>query len=214
MLRIETLTVGDLQSNCHLVANTETKEAAIVDPGAEGPRILAALEQHGLKPVAIWLTHAHIDHIGAAAHVRRATKAPLWVHEREKEWLSDPVRNLAAWAGMPFENVEADGIWKGGETFEALGASWRVRHLPGHSPGHVALLCSKEHLGLTGDLLFQGSMGRVDLPEGDPFAMVASLQELMGEPDETRIYVGHGPSTTIGREKASNQVVQGFLELR
>jgi glyoxylase-like metal-dependent hydrolase (beta-lactamase superfamily II) len=214
LLTVETLGVGPLQANCHLVANHQTGEAAVVDPGDEADRILAALERRGWKAVVIWQTHAHIDHVGAAAAVKRATGAPLWVHEREKDWLHDPVRNLAAWAGIPFEPVEADGLWKGGETIEALGVSWRVRHLPGHSPGHVALICDAEKVALSGDLLFQGSMGRVDLPEGDPFAMVGSLGELMAEAENLRLHVGHGPSTTIGREKASNYVVREFLEMR
>lgn len=211
MLEVRTLTVGPIAANCHLVFDRARGEALVVDPGDEPGTILDALKAEGLRAVGIWLTHAHIDHVGAAAAVKRATGAPLWAHRIEEAWLADPVLNLAAWAGVDFEPVAADGLWDGGETTEALGVRWRVLHSPGHSPGHVALIADEPRIALTGDLVFDGSMGRVDLPGGDPAAMAASLRRLFELEGDYRLYVGHGPMTTLARERRTNHMIAQFI---
>lgn len=209
MLEVVTLPVGALQANCHIAANAQTGEAIVVDPGGDADVILAALAQRKWRATAIWLTHAHIDHIGALAEVRDATGAPVWLHEAEKEWLRDGQLNLATWIGLPFTPCDADHLWKEGTEIEALGRAWRILHVPGHSPGQCAIVCDTDSVAFTGDLVFQGSIGRTDLPGGDEAAMASSLARLLTLPDAMRLHVGHGPATTVGRERASNPFLQG-----
>lgn len=211
-LHVHTLTVGPLQSNCHVVADAQTGQAIIFDPGDEAPSILAFLAERKLNPAAIWLTHAHIDHIGALAAVYRATEAPISIHPAEKDWLSNPDLNLATWIGIPFEIQPAHEFWNDGDEREALGHRWRVMHVPGHSPGQCAIICESENIAISGDLIFEGSMGRIDLPGGDAVAMASSLVRFLELPGATRLYVGHGGDTTIAHEKAENWVVRDFLE--
>jgi hydroxyacylglutathione hydrolase len=210
-LRIETLPVGPLQANCHLVINQVTGETIIVDPGDEAARILDTVKRRNGRIVAIWLTHAHIDHIGGAAAVHMATNAPVTIHPAEKEWLGDATLCGATWIGLPFEPVPHHALWKDNQQFSALGAHWRVLHTPGHSPGCVCLICEQEELAIVGDLVFRGSIGRMDLPGGDEVQMRSSLQRFFALEKDLRIYCGHGPSTTMGVEKRSNEFVRMYL---
>lgn len=210
-LHVQTLTVGPLQSNCHIAYNAETREAIVVDPGDDAEVILDFLAGENLRTSAIWLTHAHIDHIGACAAVKRATGAPVTIHPLERAWLSDGDLCLASWIGIQLDPVEADYEWHPGEEFEALGVQWRTMHVPGHSPGLVAIYSLEENIAFSGDLIFQGSMGRVDLPNGNPVAMTDSLERFLELPSELRLYVGHGPDTMLGAERQTNQVVKSFM---
>jgi len=211
VLSIQTLTVGPLQSNCHLAIDTDSGEAVVIDPGADPQRILEALEGAGARCVAIWNTHAHIDHIGANADLRAETGADIWVHEDERAWLADPELNLAVWVGIPFDSHEPQHLWKDGDEVEALGRTWRIEHVPGHSPGHVAIICDAEKVAFTGDLLFLGSMGRIDLPGGDRAAMRASLRRALEWPDDLKLHVGHGSNGTLARIREGNVIVRDFL---
>ena len=210
-LRVTTLTVGPLESNCHLCWNADTGKGVVVDPGADAAAILRSIEQNGFTVEAIWLTHAHGDHIGAAAAVKRATNAPVTIHPAEEAWLSDDNLNLAALLDMSIEPVEADHHWENDQQFDALGTTWKVMHVPGHSPGGVAIYSEDEGLAFSGDLLFRGSMGRVYLPNGNPIAMATSLVKFFRLPDDLRLFVGHGPDTTLAVEKSANMVVEDFL---
>ena len=211
MLKIETVPVGMLQTNCHLAWEDETGEAVIVDPGGDAELLEQRIRQANLKVAAIWNTHGHIDHIGANAAMRRFSGAPISIHPAEQDWLLDPAKNLASWIPLPYEPQPADSLWGEGDEIAAIGRTWRIWHLPGHSPGSVAIICDAEKLLFGGDLLFQGSIGRVDLPGGDPPAMVRSILRLMELPGDYRVYNGHSPVTTIGQERRTNPFVRDFL---
>lgn len=213
MIQVQTLSVGPLQANCHIPHNTETREAIIVDPGDEPERIARWLTEKNLRPIAIWNTHAHIDHINGNAALKQKFSIEITIHEAEKHWLQSDFYTVAKFAGIPLNISHADHTWKGGESIEALGAQWKVHHTPGHSPGGVSLVCAAENIMISGDLLFAGSIGRTDLPESDHDAMIASIRGLMTDwgRDEWKVYSGHGPVTTIGEERRTNPFVREFL---
>ncbi|HET8975989.1 MAG TPA: MBL fold metallo-hydrolase [Solirubrobacterales bacterium] len=198
------LTVGPVQENCFLFRRDGSDRALIVDPGDEAPRILAAVEELGVEVEAILLTHTHFDHIGAVAPVAEATGAPVWCPEIEVPVLAD----LMAWTPPgfgPFESYEADQTLKGGEKLELAGFDIDVIHTPGHSPGHVTFSVPDEQAIFSGDVLFQGSVGRVDLPGGDGPTLMESLRDLVESlPPETRVHPGHMGLTTLGAERQSN----------
>jgi len=202
-VRIETLTVGPLQVNCYLVQSLSTGDAVIIDPGGDAERILEAVRRSKATVRLIINTHGHFDHIGANALVATATGAPLALHERDATLLSG-ARDHAASFGLTAEpSPPPDILLKGGETLNAGGLEFRVIPLPGHSPGSICLL-SGNHL-FSGDALFAGSVGRTDLPGGSHEQLVRGIRErLFCLPDETLVHPGHGPATTIGREKRSN----------
>ncbi|MGZ5330996.1 MAG: MBL fold metallo-hydrolase [Solirubrobacterales bacterium] len=198
------LTVGPVQENCFVFRRDGSEAALIVDPGDEAPRILAAVEDLGAKVEAILLTHTHFDHIGAVAPVAEATGAPVWVPEIEAPVLADPMAWTPPGFG-PFEGYEADHTLKGGEKLELAGFEIDVIHTPGHSPGHVTFSIPDEQAIFSGDVLFQGSVGRVDLPGGDGPTLMESLRNLVESlPPETRVHPGHMGLTTLGAERQSN----------
>ena len=198
------LTVGPVQENCFVFRRDGSEAALIVDPGDEAPRILAAVEDLGAKVEAILLTHTHFDHIGAVAPVAEATGAPVWVPEIEAPVLADPMAWTPPGFG-PFESYEADHTLNGGEKLELAGFEIDVIHTPGHSPGHVTFSIPDERAIFSGDVLFQGSVGRVDLPGGDGPTLMESLRNLVESlPPETRVHPGHMGLTTLGAERQSN----------
>ncbi|MGZ5357748.1 MAG: MBL fold metallo-hydrolase, partial [Solirubrobacterales bacterium] len=198
------LTVGPVQENCFVFRRDGSEAALIVDPGDEAPRILAAVEDLGAKVEAILLTHTHFDHIGAVAPVAEATGAPVWVPEIEAPVLADPMSWTPPGFG-PFEGYEADHTLNGGEKLELAGFEIDVIHTPGHSPGHVTFSIPDEQAIFSGDVLFQGSVGRVDLPGGDGLTLMESLRNLVESlPPETRVHPGHMGLTTLGAERQSN----------
>lgn len=198
------LTVGPVAENCFIVRRDGAEKALIVDPGDEAPRLLAAIDELGVEIEAILLTHTHFDHIGAVAPVAAATGAPVWVPEIEAPILAD----IDTWTPPgfgPFESYEAEHKLKGGEKLELAGFDIDVIFTPGHSPGHVTFSIPDEQAIFSGDVLFQGSVGRVDLPGGDGPTLMESIRNLVESlPEETKVHPGHMGLTTLGREKQAN----------
>ena len=202
---VRTFTVGPVQENCHIARRDGATEAIVVDPGDEAPRLLEAIDALGLEVAAILLTHTHFDHVGAVAPLARATGAEVWCPELELEVLADIMR-FVPWPGFgPFESYDAEHSVAGGERLELAGLEIDVLFTPGHSPGHVTYSVPAEQAVFSGDVLFQGSIGRTDLPGGDTATLMRSLAELLDAlPDETIVHPGHMGTTTIGRERATN----------
>ncbi len=199
------LTVGQVAENCFVIRRDGADRGLIVDPGEEAERILAVVDDLGIGVDAILLTHTHFDHIGAVAPVARATGAPVYCPELEVPVLRD-IMAFVPWPGFgPYESYEADETVAGGETLELAGMTVEVVFTPGHSPGHVTYAIRDEGALFSGDVLFQGSVGRVDLPGGDWPTLLESIRGLVdGFPEETAVYPGHMGITTLGAERATN----------
>jgi glyoxylase-like metal-dependent hydrolase (beta-lactamase superfamily II) len=204
---------GAFAENCFLVV--DDGECAIVDPGEEAGLILHKVRETGAKAVAIWLTHAHLDHVLGVPAVAAATGAPVWLHPADRP-LYDGVPQQAAWFGFeaPGPLPAPDHAFAHGQTVNVGGTSFEVRHAPGHSPGSVCLVAPAAGIALSGDVLFAGSIGRTDLPGGDFETLIGSIErELLSLPDDTILYSGHGPETTIGRERRANPFLTGASRL-
>jgi hydroxyacylglutathione hydrolase len=202
---VRMFTVGQIAENCFLFRRDGSDSALIVDPGDEPPRILNAAEELGVTIDGILLTHTHFDHIGAVAPIANATGAPVWCPEIETSVLAD-INSFVPWPGFgPFESYEADHTVSGGEKLELAGMEIDVIFTPGHSPGHVTYSVSEEPAIFSGDVLFQGSVGRTDLPGGDWATLLESIRTLVDTlPEDTAVYPGHMGITTLGAERASN----------
>jgi hydroxyacylglutathione hydrolase len=214
MIDVRMFTVGPVQENCFIVRRKDATNALIVDPGDEADKLLAALENLGIETVeAILITHTHFDHVGAVAPVARATQAPVYVPELEKEVLAN-IMDYVPWPGFgPFESYQADHTVAGGETLELAGLTLDVVFTPGHSPGHVTYAIADEDAVFSGDVLFQGSVGRVDLPGGDWPTLLGSIEKLTSTyGPETTVYPGHMGITTLGRERATNPFLRELAE--
>ena len=198
-------TVGMVQENCYLFRREGSDRAVIVDPGEEAPRLLAAIDELGVGLDAILLTHTHFDHVGAVAPVAKATGAEVWVPELEKPVLSD-INAYVPWPGFgPYESWDAEHTVAGGERLSLAGFDIDVVFTPGHSPGHVTYSIPGESAVFSGDVLFQGSVGRVDLPGGDWPTLLGSIRTLVETlPEQTTVYPGHMGVTTLGAERAGN----------
>lgn len=200
---LETLVLGELAVNCYIAGCSETKDALVIDPGSDAPAILRRLETLGLRARVIVLTHGHWDHAGAAAALGKATGAELFCHHAEAALLGDPRANLSAFFSRETSPAVPDRLLSDGDTVRVGRLSFTVLHTPGHTPGGLCLY--GEGLVFTGDTLFAGGVGRTDLPGGDFRVLLASIREkLLPLDDDTRVYPGHGPSTTIGDERREN----------
>jgi hydroxyacylglutathione hydrolase len=207
---VDSVVVSPFQTNCYIVGCQETKEGIVIDPGDEPERILAVVNFHRLKIVAIVATHGHLDHVLAVKAVKEATGAPFLlpkldlpiarsahIQARFYNWLAEPV-------------PDPDGFLEEGQTLSVGNLSFQVLELPGHTPGHIALYWADEKgegCLFSGDVLFAGSVGRTDLPGGNWEVLQNSLRRLMSLPDETIVYPGHGRKTTIGEERRYNPFV-------
>jgi glyoxylase-like metal-dependent hydrolase (beta-lactamase superfamily II) len=204
-------TVGAFDENAYLVIDEGTKKAVFVDPGAEGDRLLEVLRRSGAMLEAIWLTHAHVDHVGGIAALRRVHDVPILLHP-----LDEPVYaaagSVARMYGIPFERPpQPDAPLAEGQTLRVGNAAFEVLHVPGHAPGHVLFVGDDIVLG--GDLIFAGSIGRTDLPLSDPAAMQESLARAAALPERLVIHPGHGGSTTVARELRSNPFLSGVARV-
>ena len=208
---------GSFAANCYLVATEPGAECLIIDPGEDAePGIAEIVAQHRLKPVAVLLTHGHIDHVWSVAPVCGAKGIPAYVHPADRALLTDPARGLSLrpgldlFGGLTFSEPDDVRELTDGAVLSLAGLEITVDHAPGHTPGSVAFR-SGTSVMFSGDLLFAGSIGRTDLPGGDPAAMMDSLARVcLTLPDETTVLPGHGPQTTIGAERASNQFLAGL----
>jgi glyoxylase-like metal-dependent hydrolase (beta-lactamase superfamily II) len=205
----ETFPVGPLRCNCTLLANLDTLDAIVVDPGDEIADILARLTRHHLTLRQIVVTHAHIDHIGGAAQLKRVTGAPVLFHQADLPILA-MLEMQAGWLGIPTpEQVALDQSAEDGLSAGIPGLDAEVIHTPGHTPGSICLLFPKQELLLAGDTLFAGSVGRTDLPGGDTQALLRSIHtRLLALPENTLVVPGHGEETTLGQERETNPFLQ------
>jgi glyoxylase-like metal-dependent hydrolase (beta-lactamase superfamily II) len=210
---VRMFTVGPVQENCFIARRDGTQEAIVVDPGDEADRLLAAIGSLGLDVKGILLTHTHFDHVGAVAPVAKATEAPVYCPELETQVLAN-IMDYVPWPGFgPFESYEADHTVSGGDALELAGLTIDVIFTPGHSPGHVTYAIADHEALFSGDVLFQGSVGRVDLPGGDWPTLLASIETLVSTyPAETTVYPGHMGITTLGRERATNPFLRELAE--
>lgn len=203
MFTVHSLSVGPLQSNCHIVVCDESKDAVIIDPGDEGARIINTVEELGISPVMILLTHGHGDHIGAVAEVKSRFNIPIWMHKEEAHMLLDPTANLSVFLGVEITAPPADFTFTEQDTLSFSGQDIRVIETEGHSPMGCCFLFDT-HL-ISGDALFKGSIGRTDFPGGSHDLLMKRIKnKLLTLPDDTIVYPGHGPNTTIGYEKKHN----------
>jgi hydroxyacylglutathione hydrolase len=201
----ETFPVGVLGCNCSVIGDERTREAMVVDPGDDLPRILAVVARHGLSVKQIVVTHAHIDHIAGAAELKRLTGAPVFFHAADVMQL-EIMPLQASWIGAEVPEVhEPDGDLVDGETLRVGDLAGTVIHTPGHTQGSVCLYLPEESLLLAGDTLFAGSVGRTDFPGGDARQLIRSIMgRLLVLPERTVVVPGHGPATWIGREREEN----------
>jgi hydroxyacylglutathione hydrolase len=202
---VRMFTVGPVQENCFLLRRDGSDRALIVDPGDEPDKLLHAIDALGVTLDGILITHTHFDHVGAVAPVARATGAEVWVPELEEPVLAD-IMSYVPWAGFgPFESWDAEHTLNGGERLELAGFEIDVLPTPGHSPGHVTFSIPDEQAIFSGDVLFQGSVGRTDLPGADGPTLLESIRSLLDSlPDDTTVHPGHMGITTLGAERATN----------
>ena len=203
-MNVDQIPNGVFAENCYLIVDEPAAACAIVDPGEEAGLILHKVAETGAKPVGIWLTHAHVDHVLGVARVAMETGAPVWLHPADRA-LYDAVPDQAAWFGLvaPPGLPAPDREMAHGAELAVGDLRFAVRHTPGHSPGSVCLI--GPGIVFSGDVLFAGSIGRTDLPGGDFETLIGSIErELLPLPDDTILYSGHGPESTIGRERRTN----------
>jgi hydroxyacylglutathione hydrolase len=202
---VRMFTVGPVAENSYLFRRDGSDRALIVDPGDEPDKLLGAIEGLGVTLDGILLTHTHFDHVGAVAPVARATGTEVWVPDLEAFVLAD-INSFVPWPGFgPFESYDAEHTLNGGERLELAGFEIDVLPTPGHSPGHVTFSIPDEDAIFSGDVLFQQSIGRTDLPGGDHDTLLDSIRMLVETlPDETAVYPGHMGITSLGAERASN----------
>jgi glyoxylase-like metal-dependent hydrolase (beta-lactamase superfamily II) len=211
VLTVRTLTVGAFQENCYIVTDDRSRHSVVVDPGSEGARIVDAIEKLGTTLEAIWITHAHVDHVGAIASVKKKYDVPVYLHPLDRRLYEAAPRQAEVY-GVPFEEAPApDHEFSDGQRIRIGQVEMTVMHAPGHAPGHVVI--HGHGIALVGDCLFAGSIGRTDLPFSNPPQLAASLEKISALAPETIVYPGHGVDTTIAQEKLSNPFLNGTARI-
>lgn len=210
-MKIITLPVGALQVNCYVLGCERTGQAIVIDPGDNASTILAALQRHNLRLARILATHAHFDHLLACRDLQEATAAPFYLHSADRPLVAAMRRTCMAWLGYdPGEPPVIHGDLTPGDIVQVGEIALEVRHTPGHSAGGVTLVDHAGRHAFTGDALFQGSIGRTDLPGGNLHTLLASIRtQILTLPDDTTVLSGHGPATTVGRERRKNPFLLG-----
>ncbi|MGA2323812.1 MAG: MBL fold metallo-hydrolase [Sedimentisphaerales bacterium] len=206
-MKVDRLVLGEFENNCYIVRNNDSAtECLVIDTALDVRELPAFLDQHKLSPVAVILTHGHIDHIAGVNALRKKFPSILiYIHKLDSEMLGDANVNLSIMAGSSFTAGKADRLIDEGDTIDKAGIRLRVIHTPGHTPGGICLYAEKDGIIFVGDTLFAGSIGRTDFPNGDMKKLIEGIKhKLLMLPDDTVVYPGHGPETTIGREKTDN----------
>lgn len=206
-MKVARLTVGPFQENCYLLTDDDSSSAVLIDPGEEGERIVTALEASGRMLEAIWVTHAHLDHVGGIAEIKRRHDVPIFLHPADLPLYRAADRQAAAY-GLPFDPPPLpDREFADGAVVRLGKLEFSVMHAPGHAPGHVVI--HGYGVAFCGDCVFAGSIGRTDLPFSDGRALAETLQQIALLPPETILYPGHGPQTTLERELITNPFLNG-----
>ena len=205
-MKIVVIPVTSYQQNCSLIICEETKKAAIVDPGGESTRILSAIKNHQVTVDKIILTHGHLDHVGGTEALLTTLNVPVIGPEKEDAFWMDQLEMQSTMFGFPHTSSFLPTQWlEEGDVVEVGNIKLQVLHIPGHTPGHVALYDAFSKQVIVGDILFNGAIGRSDFPRGNHQQLITGIkQKLLSLPEETIVFPGHGPTTTIGREKVSN----------
>jgi hydroxyacylglutathione hydrolase len=208
---VKKLVVGDLQTNCYILGDEKSKEGIVIDPGGDPEDIEEVIQKEGLKIKYIILTHGHADHIAALAELKKKTNALILIHPSDADMLIDSTYNLSIFTGQDLICPEADKFLDDGDKVEVGGFELEVLHTPGHSPGGISLFVDK--IIFTGDALFCEGIGRSDLPGASHTQLLESIKnKILLKPDDTVVYPGHGPETTIGDEKRNNPWIRGNLD--
>lgn len=222
-IRVDRFTLGPFETNCYVVhvgqapdetaapASATSRPCWIIDASFEPAELIDHVRTLALRPQALILTHAHVDHIAGVHDLRRAfPDLPILIHEGERDWLTDPQKNLSAFMGQPVTAPAATRLLGAGEALDLAGVAFRVLHTPGHSPGGITLYQPESALALVGDTLFAGSIGRTDFPGSSARTLEHSIRtHLYSLPPATRVLPGHGPETTVERERRTNPFVRG-----
>jgi hydroxyacylglutathione hydrolase len=209
-VKIDWVTVGPFQENSYVIVDESSRRAVLVDPGDEAPRIIRMVRDSGATPEAVWLTHGHLDHVGAIAAIKREWNVPVHMHVADLPLLRLASQSAQRYGFSMEQPADPDRTLADGDVMTVGALRFTVRHTPGHAPGHVVFIGEGVMLG--GDLLFAGSIGRTDLPLSNPDDMEASLALVASFDRDTVVYPGHGPPTSIGNELASNPFLAGAVE--
>jgi glyoxylase-like metal-dependent hydrolase (beta-lactamase superfamily II) len=208
---VRKLVVGDLQTNCYVLGDEKSKQGVVIDPGGDPEEIEKAIQKEGLNIKYIILTHGHADHIAALTELKKKTNALIYIHAADSDMLVDPTYNLSIFTGQDLVCPKADKFLDDGDKVKVGGFELEVLHTPGHSPGGISLFTDK--MIFTGDALFCGGIGRTDFPGASHTQLLSSIKEkILTKPDDTVVYSGHGPDTTIGEEKRNNPWIRGDLD--
>lgn len=211
-MQVGVVPVTAFQQNCSIIHCQKTNKGAVVDPGGDLARILEYVEKEGIELDKILLTHAHIDHAGATSELSGRLKLPIIGPHREDQFLIESLAAQGAMFGLGTASSFVPDRWLDqGDVIEVGEERFEVRHCPGHTPGHIIFYNPAHNFAIVGDVLFQGSIGRTDLPRGDHATLLASIRDqLLTLPDDTTFLPGHGPTSTIGHERAGNPFLQGL----
>ncbi|MDR0994372.1 MAG: MBL fold metallo-hydrolase [Verrucomicrobiota bacterium] len=209
MMHIETHEVGFIEENCYFVIQPDTRQAVVIDPGADGARLLRHLKEQQATAAAFLITHGHTDHIGALAELSAAwPDAPIHIHRADAAWGFSPQNCIPGISPVPPKPRRALSFVQDGDTLDLIGGTWSCIGTPGHTPGGICWFLQEENALFTGDTLFRGSAGRTDLPGGDSRILLSSLKTLADRSGNPTLYPGHGAPTTLDHEKAHNYFLQ------